>query len=61
MDKSPTVDKVPLVAGVSVVAAMLGVVGGSLWQPLGVLLSALAALGAWVILAVATDQWSRRS
>ena len=42
------------VAGPVVVAAMLGVVGGSLWQPLGVLLSALAALGAWVILAVAT-------
>ena len=32
MDKSPTVDKVPLVAGVSVVAAMLGIALLSKWS-----------------------------
>lgn len=42
------------VAGPVVVVAMLGVGGNALWAPLGEALASLAAVGAWVILAVAT-------
>lgn len=42
------------VAGPVVVVAMLGVGANALWAPLGEALALLAAIGAWVILAVAT-------